>query len=64
MLKRLGKLPYPDPGVPAIPRPFWRLMKSMGTQLLRFLPLRRFGGEVIIYLGECPEQFCIAESFA
>lgn len=51
MLRRLGKLPYPDPGVPAIPRPFWRLMKSMGRQLLRLLPLRRYGGEVIIYLG-------------
>ncbi|HEY4959450.1 MAG TPA: class I SAM-dependent methyltransferase [Terriglobales bacterium] len=51
MLKRLAKLPYPDPGVPVRPRPFWQLMKTLDAQLLRFAPLRRYCGEVIIYLA-------------
>ena len=50
MLKRMAKLPYPDPSVPAGPRPFWRMVKSLDTQLLRFSPLRRYCGEVVIYL--------------
>jgi SAM-dependent methyltransferase len=51
MLKRLARLPHPDPGLPATPRPFWRAVKSLDVQLLRFAPLRRFCGEVIIYLS-------------
>ena len=51
MLKRLARLPYPDPGASITPRPFWRLMKSLDAQLLRFPPLRRYCGEVIIYLS-------------
>ena len=50
MLKRLAKLPYPDPGMPVRPRPFWQLMKTLDAQLLRVAPLRRYCGEVIIYL--------------
>lgn len=51
MLKRLAKLPHPDPGVPVRPRPFWQLMKTLDSHLLRFRPLRRYCGEVIIYLA-------------
>lgn len=51
MLKRLAKLPYPDPGLPASPRPFWRMLKSIDTQLVRFPPLQHYCGEVIIYLS-------------
>ena len=50
MLKRLAKLPRPDLNSPPSPRPFWRLVKSMDRQILRFPPLRRYCGEVIIYL--------------
>jgi len=50
MLKRLAKLPQPDLNAPPTPRPFWRLVKSMDRQILRFPPLRRYCGEVIIYV--------------
>src|SRR5271165_3830700 len=50
MLKRLAKLPQPDLNAPPTPRPFWRLVKSMDGQILRFPPLRRYCGEVIIYV--------------
>jgi 2-polyprenyl-3-methyl-5-hydroxy-6-metoxy-1,4-benzoquinol methylase len=50
MLKRLAKLPSPDPSLPVTPRPFWQAVKSLDAQLLRFPPLRRYCGEVIIYL--------------
>ncbi|HEY4931190.1 MAG TPA: class I SAM-dependent methyltransferase [Terriglobales bacterium] len=51
MLKRLAKLPHPDPSLPVTPRPFWQAVKSLDTQLLRIPPLRRYCGEVIIYLS-------------
>jgi hypothetical protein len=51
MLKRLAKLPHPDPSLPVTPRPFWQAVKSLDAQLLRFPPLRRYCGEVIIYLS-------------
>jgi hypothetical protein len=51
MLKRLAKLPHPDPSLPVTPRPFWQGVKSLDAQLLRFPPLRRYCGEVIIYLS-------------
>jgi 2-polyprenyl-3-methyl-5-hydroxy-6-metoxy-1,4-benzoquinol methylase len=50
MLKRLAKLPYSELGAPINPRPFWRAVKLLDTQILRFPPLRRYCGEVIIYL--------------
>jgi 2-polyprenyl-3-methyl-5-hydroxy-6-metoxy-1,4-benzoquinol methylase len=51
MLKRLAKLPHPDPSLPVTPRPFWQTVKSLDAQVLRFPPLRRYCGEVIIYLS-------------
>ena len=50
MLKRLAKPPRLDLGMPVTPRPFWRLVKLLDTQILRFPQLRRYCGEVIIYL--------------
>ncbi len=51
MLKRLAKIPSPDPNLPVTPRPFWQLMKAVDQQIVRFLPIRRYCGEVIIYLS-------------
>jgi 2-polyprenyl-3-methyl-5-hydroxy-6-metoxy-1,4-benzoquinol methylase len=50
MLKRLAKLPEGDLKRAMRPRPLWKFVKSVDEQLLRFQPLRRFCGEVIIYL--------------
>ena len=50
MLKRFAKLPERNLSAPLRPRPFWRLIKSMDNKLLRFRPLRRYCGEVIIFL--------------
>ena len=50
MLKRLSALPPHDPAASAKPRPFWRAVKSLDRQLLRFRPLHRYCGEVIVFL--------------
>jgi len=50
MLKRLAKLPPRDLSMAMRPRSFWRRVKSLDDQLLRFQPLRRYCGEVIISL--------------
>jgi 2-polyprenyl-3-methyl-5-hydroxy-6-metoxy-1,4-benzoquinol methylase len=50
MLKRLAKLPAPDVAAALKPRPFWTGIKSLDRKILRFLPLRRYCGEVIILL--------------
>jgi 2-polyprenyl-3-methyl-5-hydroxy-6-metoxy-1,4-benzoquinol methylase len=50
MLKRFAKLPERDVSAPLRARPFWRLIKSVDKNLLRFRPLRRYCGEVIIFL--------------
>jgi 2-polyprenyl-3-methyl-5-hydroxy-6-metoxy-1,4-benzoquinol methylase len=50
MLKRLAKLPPRDLANPMRPRHFWRLVKSFDDIVLRFPPLRRYCGEVIISL--------------
>ncbi len=52
MLKRFAGLPRRDLSAPVRPRPFWRLIKSVDRNLLRFGPLRRYCGEVIIYLSK------------
>lgn len=50
MLKRLAKLPQGDLSAPVEPRPFWRRVKSLDRQILRLPPLRKYCGEVIVYL--------------
>ncbi len=50
MLKRLAKLPGRNLPDPLRPRPFWRVVKSLDRGLLRLRPMRRYCGEVIIYL--------------
>jgi 2-polyprenyl-3-methyl-5-hydroxy-6-metoxy-1,4-benzoquinol methylase len=50
MLKRLAKLPEPHLEDALKARPFWRRIKSLDREILRFPPLRRFCGEVIILL--------------
>jgi 2-polyprenyl-3-methyl-5-hydroxy-6-metoxy-1,4-benzoquinol methylase len=50
MLKRLAKVPQQSLEAPLKPRPFWRLVKSVDNQILRFRPLRRYCGEVIVFL--------------
>jgi SAM-dependent methyltransferase len=52
MLKRLASLPERGLSAPVRPRPFWRWVKSVDSNLLRFGPLRRYCGEVIIYLSK------------
>lgn len=50
MLKRLAALPLRDLNMPMRPRTFWKRVKSLDDRLLRFKPLRRYCGEVIISL--------------
>ena len=50
MLKRLMKPPQLDMSASVTPHPFWRLVKSLDAQILRCPPLRRYCGEVIVYL--------------
>jgi 2-polyprenyl-3-methyl-5-hydroxy-6-metoxy-1,4-benzoquinol methylase len=50
MLKRLAKPPKLDLSAPIIGRPFWQRVKSLDAQALRFRPLRRYCGEVIVSL--------------
>lgn len=48
MLKRLAKLPRPDWNASLEPRPFWRVLKALDSRILRFHPLQRYCGEVIV----------------
>jgi 2-polyprenyl-3-methyl-5-hydroxy-6-metoxy-1,4-benzoquinol methylase len=50
MLKRLAKLPQSEWDARLTPRPFWHAVKAIDQQVLRFAPLRRYCGEVIVYL--------------
>jgi 2-polyprenyl-3-methyl-5-hydroxy-6-metoxy-1,4-benzoquinol methylase len=50
MLKRLTKPPQLDMSASVTSHPFWRLVKSLDAKILRFPPLRRYCGEVIVYL--------------
>jgi 2-polyprenyl-3-methyl-5-hydroxy-6-metoxy-1,4-benzoquinol methylase len=50
MAKRLAKLPNSEWNVPLTPRPFWRGVKALDDQLLRIKPLRRYCGEVLVFL--------------
>jgi ubiquinone/menaquinone biosynthesis C-methylase UbiE len=50
MLKRLASLPERNLGEAIRARPLLRFLKSLDESLLRFKPLRRYCGEVIIYL--------------
>jgi len=50
MAKRLAKLPATDWNAPLQPRPFWRAIKALDNRILRFQPLRRYCGEVIVWL--------------
>ena len=50
MLKRLARLPLYDPAAPAKARPFWRVVKTLDSQLLRIGQLQRYCGEVIVFL--------------
>jgi len=50
MSKRLTKLPERNLANPVRRRPFWMFVKSLDRILLRFPPLRRYCGEVIISL--------------
>jgi len=50
MLKRLAKLPQSEWGAQLTPRPFWQAVRTIDQQILRFRPLRRYCGEVIVFL--------------
>jgi 2-polyprenyl-3-methyl-5-hydroxy-6-metoxy-1,4-benzoquinol methylase len=50
MLKRLAKPPQTDWHAPLAPRPLWKMVKALDHQILRLAPLRRYSGEVIVYL--------------
>jgi len=50
MLKRLAALPAHDLAAGLEPRPFWRAVKAADRALLVLPPLRRYCGEVNIYL--------------
>jgi 2-polyprenyl-3-methyl-5-hydroxy-6-metoxy-1,4-benzoquinol methylase len=50
MLKRLAKLPRMDWHSELRPRPLWQRVQSLDEQMLQFRPLRRFCGEVIVYM--------------
>lgn len=50
MLKRFCKLPERDLSAPLRPRPFWRVIKSLDQKLLQFAALRRYCGEVMVWL--------------
>jgi len=50
MLKRLAKLPERNLAEPLRPRGFWRAVKSADKVLLRSSLLRRYCGEVIVWL--------------
>jgi 2-polyprenyl-3-methyl-5-hydroxy-6-metoxy-1,4-benzoquinol methylase len=52
MSKRLGKLPKPDLSIPLRPRAFWHFVKALDDTLLHFTPLRRYCGEVIVWMGK------------
>jgi len=50
MLKRIAKLPERNLAEPLRPRRFWRAVKSADKVLLRCNLLRRYCGEVIVWL--------------
>lgn len=50
MLKRFAKLPERDLSAPLSRRPVWRLVRSADKALLKFRPVQKYCGEVIIYL--------------
>ncbi|HVP53757.1 MAG TPA: methyltransferase domain-containing protein [Candidatus Eisenbacteria bacterium] len=50
MLKRLAKLPSSEWNAQLTPRPFWRAVSALDLQILRFRALRRYCGEVLVYL--------------
>ena len=50
MLKRLAKPPRLEGNAKLKPRPLWRAVSALDEHLLRFRPLRRYCGEVIVYL--------------
>jgi 2-polyprenyl-3-methyl-5-hydroxy-6-metoxy-1,4-benzoquinol methylase len=50
MLKRLAKLPRPDWSAQLVPRLWWRGVKALDHQILRLAPLRRYCGEVVVFL--------------
>jgi 2-polyprenyl-3-methyl-5-hydroxy-6-metoxy-1,4-benzoquinol methylase len=50
MCKRLGKLPRINWHEELTPRPLWKAVKALDQQILRIKPLRRYCGEVIVYL--------------
>jgi 2-polyprenyl-3-methyl-5-hydroxy-6-metoxy-1,4-benzoquinol methylase len=50
MLKRLARLPRAEWRAELQPRPFWRAVRSLDQKILRFPPLRRYCGEVIVFL--------------
>jgi 2-polyprenyl-3-methyl-5-hydroxy-6-metoxy-1,4-benzoquinol methylase len=50
MAKRLARPLLTDWNAKCQPRPFWRAMKRIDKQLLRFSPLRRYCGEVVVFL--------------
>ena len=50
MCKRFAKPPDQALSESLRPRPFWRFVKAVDRRLLRLTPLRRYCGEVIIYL--------------
>ena len=50
MLKRLAKPPRTEWKAELTPRPLWRALSALDGRLLRFPPLRRYCGEVIVYL--------------
>jgi 2-polyprenyl-3-methyl-5-hydroxy-6-metoxy-1,4-benzoquinol methylase len=50
MFKRVAQLPRPEWFAPLKPRPFWRMVKALDDRILRFAPLQRYCGEVIVFL--------------
>lgn len=50
MTKRLVRPSEGAPGAECQARPFWRMLKNIDKQLLRFAPLRRYCGEVVVLL--------------
>lgn len=50
MAKRLARPSSPWWSAECQPRPFWKMVKSVDRQLLRFPPLRRYCGEVVVFV--------------
>lgn len=50
MLKRLARPPLVERSAELKPRPLWRAVSALDRQILRFRPLRRYCGEVILFL--------------